>query len=101
MSAITEKDIEDIITRHGNLITKLDNFKQGKTKVEAVLDSRKQSLKKVMDETVKAGFDPNKIREELQRAVEVVTLKIEVLATELEEGEVQLRPMLKEIQGAS
>jgi septation ring formation regulator EzrA len=96
-----DKDIENIVTKYNNLVTRLDAYKQNKAKIDAVRDTYKQSLKKVMDEAKKIDVDPDKIREELQRAYEVLALKVEVFGTEIEEGENIMRPMLKEIQGLS
>jgi len=99
MSVVTEKDIEDLIHKFVNTNSRLDVLKQNKAKVEAVLDSRRQDLKKVMDQAIKSNFDPNKIHEELQRLYEVLSVKVSVLTTEVEDGENMIRPMLKEIQG--
>ena len=100
MSTITDKDIEGIVAQYETLVTKRDNLSQNKVKLEAELSARKRALKKVMDETREAGYDPEKIKEELQRAEEVVRLKMEVFKTELEEGENIIRPMLKELREA-
>src|SRR5512135_225685 len=100
MSTITDKDIEGIVAQYETLVTKRDTLSQNKVKLEAELSARKRALKKVMDETREAGYDPDKIKEELQRAEEVVRLKMEVFKTELEEGENIIRPMLKELREA-
>ncbi len=96
--SITDKDIDDIVATYDNLITRRDAFSQNKVKIEAELSARKRSLKTVMDDTRKAGYDPDKVQEELQRAKEVVMVKMDVLNAELEEAENIIRPMLKELR---
>ena len=100
-TAINDKDIEDIIARYEGLVARRDVLSQGKVEVETVLTERRRTLKKVMDGATAAGYDPNKIQEELQRLREVLDLKIDNFATELEVGENLLRPMLKEIREGS
>jgi hypothetical protein len=97
---IQDKDINDIIATYEALVNRREALSQSKVKVEAELSARRRALKKVMDETREAGYDPDKIQEELQRAKEVVMLKMENFATELEEGENMIRPMLKELREA-
>jgi len=97
---INDKDIDDIITKYEGLTTKRETLSQNKVKVEAELSARRRILKKVMDEATEAGYDPNKIQEELQRAKEVVMVKLDNFAAELEEGENMVRPMLKELREA-
>lgn len=101
MSTITDKDIDNIVTQYEGLTTKRETLAQNKLKVEAELSARKRALKTVMDDTRKAGYDPEKIGEELQRAKEVVMLKMNVFKAELEEGENMIRPMLKELREGS
>jgi hypothetical protein len=98
MATITDKDIDNMVTEYEALVTKRDTQSGNKVKLEAELSARKRALKKVMDETREAGYDPDKIQEELQRAYEVVRLKTEVFKAELEEGENIIRPMLKELR---
>jgi hypothetical protein len=97
---INDKDIDDIIAKYEGLTTKRETLSQNKVKVEAELSARRRVLKKVMDEATEAGYDPNKIQEELQRAKEVVMVKLDNFAAELEEGENMVRPMLKELREA-
>jgi hypothetical protein len=98
---INDKDIEDIVAKYEALTTKREALSQNKVKLEAELSARKRALKKVMDEATEAGFDPNKIQEELQRSREVLDLKMSNFAAELEEGENMIRPMLKELRETS
>jgi chaperonin cofactor prefoldin len=101
MSApINDKDIEDLVARYENLSARRSELIQNKVKIETVLTERRRTLKKVMDEATEAGLDPNKIQEEVQRAKEVVMMKIDNCEVELTEGENILRPMLKEIREA-
>jgi hypothetical protein len=93
-------DIEGVIAQYEGLVTRRDALQQNKAKLDAEFSARKRVLKKVMDETREAGYDPDKIKEELQRTEEVVRIKMEVFKTELEEGENIIRPMLKEIREA-
>jgi chromosome segregation ATPase len=95
---INDKDIDDIVTRYETLTAKRETLSQNKVKLEAELSARRRALKKVMDEATEAGYDPNKIQEELQRAKEVLDLKLDNFKTELEEGESMVRPMLKELR---
>jgi hypothetical protein len=98
---INDKDIEDIIAKYEGLVSRREALSQGVVKVETVLTERRRALKKVMDEAIAAGIDPNKVQEELQRLREVLDLKVNNFAVELEAGENLLRPMLKEVREGS
>ena len=98
---MADKEVDDIVARYEALVPKYEILKQNKFKIEVVRDSRREDLKKVMDETKAAGYDPNKIRDELQRAKEVALVKLQVFETELEECEKIVKPMLKELNGTN
>jgi predicted nucleic acid-binding Zn-ribbon protein len=95
---INDKDIDDIVAQYEALTSRRETLSQNKVKLEAELSARKRALKKVMDEATEAGYDPNKIQEELQRTKEVLDLKMSNFSAELEEGENMIRPMLKELR---
>ena len=96
----TDQEIDDIIARYEAAVPKCNLLKENKFKIEVKRDSYRADLKKVMDDAKAAGYDPNKIREEVQRAKEVALVKIEVFETEIAECEKIMKPMLKELQGA-
>jgi predicted nucleic acid-binding Zn-ribbon protein len=95
---INDKDIDNIVAQYEALTSRRETLSQNKVKLEAELSARKRALKKVMDEATEAGYDPNKIQEELQRTKEVLDLKMSNFEAELEEGETMIRPMLKELR---
>ncbi len=97
-TTITDKDIDDIVAKYEGALTRRDTLSQNKNKLEAIGSERKRALKKVMDETRAAGYDPDKIQDELQRSKEVADLKVNNLIADLDEGENLIRPMLKELR---
>jgi hypothetical protein len=52
-----------------------------------------------MDEAREEGFNPNNLKEELQREAEAVQIKLNVLKGDIEAGEKIVEPILREIEG--
>jgi hypothetical protein len=71
---------------------------QSKTSILAELEARRRSLKKLMDDAEKEGFDPNNLKSELMHKIEVERTKQEVYESDLQTSEAVVRPMLEEIR---
>jgi hypothetical protein len=93
----SNSSIEDIDARYKALLKRRDEVQKNKLLLEAELGTRKRALKEAMEECKKAGFNPDNLPEEIQRAKEVLAIKLDNLSADLDAAESIMKPMLKEI----
>lgn len=90
-------DNSDIEDRYKSLSSRREALASNVMKVNAELNARKRALKDAMEECKKAGFDPDKLAEEIKTMKEVLVVKMDIFEAELKAAEDQVRPMLREI----
>lgn len=90
--------IEELETRYNELVKKHSAVTQSKNRVDAELSVQKRALKKIMDDCREAGYDPDKLQDEMKRLKEVLVTKMNVFAADLDAAENILRPMIREIE---
>lgn len=91
-------DIDTLVKKAKDLASRREALFQDKSSVQAELDARRRNLKKLMDEAEALGFDPNNLKEELQRKIEVERTKLQVYESDLQTAEAMIKPMLEEIR---
>ncbi len=91
-------DISNLVANAKALNAKAANVRQAKASVLAELEARRRALRKAMEAAEKAGYDPDNMKAELSRKIEVEKVKQETMASELATSEAILRPMLEEIR---
>lgn len=91
-------DIEALSRRSKALLARRDTLQQNKQAIQAELDARRRSLKKLMEDVEKEGFDPNNLKADLLHKVEVERTKLDILESDLATAEAVVRPMLEEIR---
>ncbi len=91
-------DIEALSKRAKDLSTRREKLFQDKSALQAELDARRRNLKKLMEDAEAQGFDPNNLREDLLRKIEVERTKLQVYEGDLETSEAMIKPMLEEIR---
>ncbi len=91
-------DISKEEARYKDLVGRADNVNNAKIRLEAKRDSFRSQLKEAMDEAKDAGLDPNNIEEEVQKAHQVLTIKLDNYQADIEAAETIAKPMLKELQ---
>ena len=92
-----EMSIDDIEQRWKDLTERRDTFVQNKTRVETILDARQKALKEAIAACKAAGLDPDTLVDDIIRAKEVLSLKLDTFSADLASAEEMLAPMLKEI----
>lgn len=97
MSQTNNISLEDLETRYKTLTQRGGILSQDKVRVDAAQTENKRTLKNIMEECKKNNWDPNTIQDDIRRAKEVLSLKLDNYESELNAAEVILRPMLKEI----
>lgn len=97
MAGKTES-VRDLEERYKGLQERLASLKADKSTVEAELAARQRALKKSMDECRDAGFDPDNLQEEIRRAREVASVKLDTFEADIEAGEKIVRPLVEEIR---
>ena len=98
MNAATDSsEVSEAEARHKNLTIRRESLKGDVTTIEAELAARRRRLKALMAEAESEGFDPNNIRDEIQKATEVVRVKLDAFEADIKAGEKMVRPMLEEI----
>jgi methionine salvage enolase-phosphatase E1 len=91
-------EIETLSKRSKALLARRETLQQNKQTILAELEARRRSLKKLMDDVEKEGFDPNNLKADLLHKIEVERTKLEVLESDLATSEAVVRPMLEEIR---
>jgi vacuolar-type H+-ATPase subunit I/STV1 len=97
MKDAIETGINDLAKSYQEYTTRREALERNKSLIAAELTARRKSLRRLMDECQALGFDPNNIKEELTRQIEVERVKIQTLTSELETAERIIKPMLEEI----
>ena len=98
MSQANDVSLEELETRYKTLTQRGNILSQDKVRVEAAQAENKRTLKNIMEECKKNNWDPNTIQEDIRRAKEVLSLKIDNYETDLNAADIILKPMLKEIE---
>jgi chaperonin cofactor prefoldin len=91
--------VEELEVRYKGLVTKRENLQRDKDKIEAESSARKRALKEKLNAAREEGFDPENLPQEIQRAKEVIALKLDTFAADLEEAERKMKPMKAAIEG--
>ncbi len=71
---------------------------QNKSAVLAERDALRRSLAKLMETAEKEGFDPENMKADLMRKLEVERTKLDVYLADLSTAETMIAPMLQEIR---
>lgn len=91
-------EIEKLSKHSKALLARRETLQQNKQTILAELEARRRSLKKLMEDVEKEGFDPNNLKADLLHKLEVERTKLEVLESDLTSSEAVVRPMLSEIR---
>lgn len=89
---------DDLIKRYESLLSQREDLVKNKMQLEAELSVRKRSLKEVMEECRKAGYDPDNLAEELRKAKDVLALKLDIFESDLKAASEIIKPLMAEIQ---
>lgn len=90
--------VDQLVKKHRELTERKDQLVQNKNRIEAELKVNRRALEQTMNEAREEGFDPNNLKEELQREAEAVQIKLNVLQGDIEAGEKIVEPILKVIE---
>lgn len=91
-------DIESLSKKSKELVARRETLFQNKTAVVAELEARRRNLKKLMEEAEAQGYDPNNLKDELLRKIEVERTKLQVYESDLQTAEAMIKPMLEEMR---
>lgn len=91
-------EIETLSKKSKDLSALRETLFQGKAAIQAELDARRRALKKLMDDAEAQGFDPNNLKDDLLRKIEVERTKLQVYEGDLETAASVIKPMLEEIR---
>jgi hypothetical protein len=75
-----------------------DKLFQDKSAILAERDALRRSLQKLMETAEKEGFDPENMKGDLMRKLEVERTKLEVYLADLSTSEAMAAPMLQAIR---
>ena len=99
MVTVAEKSVEELDAQYKQLSQKRETLTTAKVQIEAELNARKRILKEVMEDCKKAEVNPDNIQEDLRRMTEVLHIKMDNYAAEIDAAEAIMKPMLKELAG--
>jgi chromosome segregation ATPase len=88
-----ERKFKDLSKRRNELSSSIN-------KIEAELAARKRQLKERMDACRADGFEPSDLQNQLNRNIQVLSVKLDVFEAELKDAESAVRPMLAEISAS-
>jgi len=91
-------EIEKLSTLARQASARRDALFQNKSAVLAERDALRRSLTKLMETAEKEGFDPENMKADLMRKIEVERTKLEVYMADLSTSEAMINPMLQEIR---
>lgn len=100
MSKDPEESVQDLEVRYEALLVRSEELEKNKVRIEAELAARKRELRKLMQQAKDAGFDPDNLKEDIQRKQQVLAVKLDSFEADIAAGEQIIQPMLKEIQGS-
>lgn len=89
--------IEDLDEKYKRLTQRRDSLQKDHNRVQAELEARKRNLKTQMEAAKKEGFNPDNLREDIRKSEEILALKLDNFAAELDDAERMMKPMLEEI----
>jgi hypothetical protein len=92
------QSIEDLEATYKDLVNRRSVLVQGKLRVDAELASRKRTLKDLMEEAKKAGFNPDDLPEEIRKAREILVTKMDIFSSDIKETEQIMKPLIQEIE---
>jgi archaellum component FlaC len=95
----TEPDIEELELRYKSLLSRGNNLSQDKIRIDAAQSENKRTLKTLIEECKKLGYNPDTIQEDIRRSKEVLVIKLDNYKADLDVAESILKPMMKEISG--
>ena len=101
MTAAADESIEELETKYKGLVQRRSDLQRDKDKIEATLEAHRRTLKGLLEQARKEGFDPDNIQEEIKRAKEVLVLKINTFSADLDEAEKIMKPMKQAVEGDS
>jgi chaperonin cofactor prefoldin len=94
-----KESIKDLEVRYEALSVRYEAIDKNKVQVEAEMAARKRELKKLMQQARDLGFDPDNLKEEIQRKKQVLAVKLDGFEADMDTVEKMIQPMLQEIQG--
>lgn len=94
------ESVQELETRYKTLMARHDELGKNKVEIEAELAARKRELKKLMKQAKEAGFDPDNLKEDIQRKQQVLAVKLDSFEADISAAEQIVQPMLREIQGS-
>ena len=94
------ESVQDLEARYQALMVRHDKAGKNKVEIEAELAARKRELKKLMQQAKDAGFDPDNLKEDIQRKQQVLAVKLDNFDADMSAAEKIVQPMLREVQGS-
>ncbi len=95
---MADKTVEEIESEWKALKARVDRNESNRTKLQTHLDMKKKELKDLIASCKAMGVDPEKIQDEVRRAKEVLSTKMDVLAADLKASEDMIAPLLREME---
>jgi chromosome segregation ATPase len=96
---MTKKEsIQDLEARYEAANARYEALEKNKVQIEAEMAARKRELKKLMQQARDAGYDPDNLKEDIQRKRQVLAVKLDGFEADMNTAEKIMQPMLQEIQ---
>jgi len=99
MAQLEDQNLEELESRFKALSQRGNSLSQDKLRIDAAQAENKRTLKNIIEECKKLGYNPDTIQEDMRRSKEVFRIKLDNYEVDLNAAENILRPMLKEISG--
>lgn len=86
---------DNLEDRYKALSKKREKVQMDKVKVEQELQTRKRALREVLENCKTAGFNPDTLEDDIKKASEVLSLKMDAFENDLVSAENVLNPMIQ------
>lgn len=94
------KEISQLVSRAKDLNTRSSRLRDDRAVILAELEARRRDLKKKITAAQEAGYDPDSMKDDLVRKIDVEKTKQALFESDLQAAEAIIRPMLEEVRKA-
>lgn len=95
---MADTEIDSLENRYNSSLARRDVLKNNISTISAELSAHQRNLRKLMDEAIENGHDPDNLKEEIRKDIEVVSLKLDAFEADLEAGEKIVKPMVDNLR---
>lgn len=94
-------EISNLEEQHKKLVARKSELEGNIKVIDTVLSSKKNELRKLIDECKERGYDPDNLKAELETKKEVLRVKLETFKGDIEAAEKIVNPLMEVINNSN